>query len=381
LHDGASAEGNQLGGDGPASTADTGGGGGGDAAVESATTDSTSPEAAMQDQTSPTDSSMQDVVTPKDAVAESAPSESGSDTSTGGDTGTGSETGTTCSSATGCYVIPSGWTLVAFAPSQGTACPTGFAAAAPTNLVEGPNTTNVCSCGACSIGTQPTCPGGPIAVDYGYAIGGNCGTTTTALADSPVGGCDTDVPTLPLGMSYSGINLKLTPPAATGAQCTSAGTASGTLTYADEDRACTMDSAQAAGCSGDDCTPNLAAPYVACVVKSGDVACPGAPFTVQHVVGTSATLTCAGCGCDVSAVCTGTVSFFTDNMCTMGDFDVKADGTGCYAAAAPGGGLGGTRYGSYKYAANPPGNVSCAVTGTSAANLALTNEETICCVP
>jgi hypothetical protein len=310
---------------------------------------------------------MQDVVGPNDAPAETTPSESGSETST------------TCTSATGCYVIHGGWTLVAFAPSQGTACPTGFATAAPTNLVEGPDTTGACSCGACTIGTQPTCPTGPIGVDSDtHAIIGNntCGTTDAPVANNPAGGCDTDLPT---NINYSLSDMKLVPPAATGGQCSSAGTP-GTLTYADMDRACVMDSAQAAGCNGDECTPNLPSPYVACVFKSGDVACPGAPFTEQHVVGTAGTLTCSACDCSVSADCTGTMTLYTDTGCTMGAFALKAD-TGCYPAAAPGsGGFTGTHYGSYKYAGNAPATVACAASGSSAASVTLANEQTVCCV-
>ncbi len=272
---------------------------------------------------------------------------------------------------------------MAFAPSQGTACPNGFATASPTEVVEGPNTTNACACGTCSVGTQPTCAAGAIATFYdihGPATN-TCGlpANPAQLGNNPAGACDTDL----YKGNEDGLDLKFVAPGASGGQCTSAGQATGNITYASQDRVCTADNGQAAGCNGNQCTPNLAAPYLACVAQTGAVSCPaGSAFTQQHTVGTSVTLTCSACGCNVSATCGGHVALFTDNACKNGETDIAADSQ-CHAGPAAGtGGIGGTDFGSYEYVADAPSNVACASTGTSTAgNVALTSEGTICCVP
>ncbi len=317
---------------------------------------------------------------------------SGGDAANGGDTSPGSEgggqdqsspesstmdvgpvdTGPGC--GTGCYVIPGGWSLVAFAPSQGTACPNGFATAAATNLVESPITTNSCECATCMIGTQPTCAAGSIPSYYDiHGIGPmNCGSMGNNLANTPAGACDTG------GLAaadYSALDLKFVAPDASGGACTSAGQPTGSLSYGGNDTECTPDSPTAAGCNGDECTPGLMSPYMACVVQSGSVSCPaGSVFSVQHVVGTSGTLMCGACGCNVTATCGGRVELFTDGSCKDGEFDVGADSV-CHDG--PGGVN--TNFGSYKYVANAPTGVGCAPSGSSTASVALANEQTICC--
>jgi hypothetical protein len=149
------------------------------------------------------------------------------------------------------------------------------------------------------------------------------------------------------------------------------------VTYAAHDRACTADSNASAGCTGNQCTPTLPPTYKPCVVSAGQVACPGAPFTVQHVVGTAATYTCSVCGnCAVTADCTGTMKLFTNGGCTQNELDVAADGQ-CHVANAPQ-----DSYSNYEYQKAPPSNVGCNVTGSSSAQgVSLAGEETICCPP
>jgi hypothetical protein len=339
LTDGATAEGASSSSSGSSSGS---GGSGGDAAGEG----SPGNEGGGQDQSSPESSTM-DV----------APT----------------ETGPTC--GTGCYTIPSGWSLVAFAPSQGTMCPTGFTGAGATNLVEGPITGSACECAACQIGTQPTCAAGSIPSDFDVKGVGpmNCGTMGNTLTNNPAGVCDTGG-LATTGVNYSSLDLKFVAPGASGGACTSAGQATGSLSYTGNDTECAPDSSMAAGCNGDQCTPNLMAPYQACVVQSGDVPCPSSVFTVQHVVGTSGTVTCSACGCNVSAMCGGKVALFTDGNCMDNEFDVGAD-SACHGG--PGGTM--TYFMSYKYIANNPTTVACAPSGTSAADVTLANEQTICC--
>jgi hypothetical protein len=279
-----------------------------------------------------------------------------------------------CSVANGCYVIPSGWHLVAFAGSQGSACPTGFGT--PTNLYEGPNTSDVCDCPSCTVGTAPSCASGAIGVFFGLAGDTTCATAATPPQNNnnPPGACLNDLPKT----AISGISVRLVPAnQPTGGTCTSPGVGD-TVPFAASDESCAPTSAQAAGCTGNTCTPSIPAPFHACVAKAGATSCPaGSPFSALHVVGTGYTLTCSGCSCTISATCSGgTMELYTDQKCNTGELALAADG-GCYPTGAPAN----VTYQSYEYAANPPTNVSCAATGSSTPSGSLQNEEAICCVP
>jgi hypothetical protein len=291
-----------------------------------------------------------------------------------------------CTTANGCYVIPSGWQLVAFAPSQSSACPTGFASAQPENFVELP-ITGGCACAGCSNGTPPTCTGA-VSDDYDdpsafLGAQGSCSEQgePAALKNTPPGQCGTDLYNGGTGigqLSYKDFDLKYVPPTTvTGGTCSNVGNVSGTPTYAAEDRACTPDNAQSGGCNGDQCTPSFPSPYQVCIAQNGGQTCPS-PFTNQHTVGTSANYTCSSCGCAVTATCNqgGTMKLFTDNKCTQGELDVPADGM-CHASNAKS-----DSYDSYIYAANPPQDIGCTSSGTSSPQgTSLQGEQTICCAP
>ena len=367
LDSSSTAEGGSSGGSsgGASSGGDDGSSGDGSASGSgSGGADSTAPDSSVAETGSPVDSS-----TPDTYVVEAGPPP--------------------CTVANNCYVIPSSWQLVAFttgtsAPTAN--CPNGFATAQPTNLDEGPITSGACSCAACTTSTQPTCPSGPIQVAYDQKNlpgSGQCGTagnpSTQDNKPNGPGGCDTDmytgnIPTL----GYAALDLKYTPPDATGGQCASAGTESGTVTYSAQDRTCMPDSQASAGCVGNQCTLTLGSPYQVCVFQSGAQGCPGTPFTHQHFAGTGTMLTCSSCGCNVTATCSGTMKLFTANNCsTTGgqqEDDIAADGQ-CHSSNT-----GNNTFQSYEYAGNPPAGVACNATGTSnAQNVTLQNEETICC--
>jgi hypothetical protein len=200
----------------------------------------------------------------------------------------------------------------------------------------------------------------------------------STLGNNPGGACDTDI----YNGNYDGIDLKFVAPGPSGGQCSSAGQATGTVTYGSQDRACTPDSATSGGCSGDECTPSLPSPYLACVVQSGSNPCPsGSSFTQQHLVGTGSDVACSACGCNVTATCSGKVALFVDKACTLGETDIPAD-SACHDGPPSGAGDGGmTDFYSYKYIADAPGSVACAPTGSSNATVTLANEQTVCCVP
>lgn len=297
------------------------------------------------------------------------------DSSTVVDTGTPDHA--PCTAADGCYVIPPNWQLVAAAADRSAACPAGFAATEPADLDEGPDASNACTC-SCSIAGEPTCPTSPVVMSVdkiGFAGAGLCAQGSASMANTPAGGCNTDLYTGNTPPQYSALDVEYTPPAAVGGQCSSAGTGSGNVTYTAERRACVPDSAQSAGCTGEECTLTLAAPYDVCILQSGVQTCPGAPFTEQHLVGTGTSFTCSDCSCSVTASCAGTMELFMDGNCMQQELDVPADGQ-CHDPNAPNG-----TYNSYVYLPDPPQGVACTTTASTAEDVALQNKGTLCCAP
>lgn len=293
-----------------------------------------------------------------------------------GDTGTSA---VACDGGPGCVVVPPGWTLVAFASSQSAACPAGYAT--PDDLIEGPDASNACSCSACTVTGPPSCASGSVAVYYDTVTApgsGQCGTpgVSPMLDNSPAGQCGSgsDV----YHGDYSLYDIEYIPPPASGGSCSAPGSATGAVTYAAQDRTCVPQTPQAAGCVGDACMPDLAAPYSACIMQSGVAACPPGPLGVQHLAGSGVSFGCSACGCSVSATCTGTVTLYTDTKCTKTGVTIPADGS-CNritTLAGPGTHV----YEAYTYAGNAPTSPSCTASGTSSAeNLALAQQVTLCC--
>lgn len=280
----------------------------------------------------------------------------------------------------GCYVVPGGWTLVGFVGDQTTSC---FANSSSSTVFEGPSG-GTCTCG-CTMTSQPACASGPIGVNYDNHMSGQTGTC--GLAGQPstmnnMGSCATDmyVPQF-LGPNYPQIDLEYLPPAPSGGGCgTSATPDQGSVTYSGSDTFCTPNTSPCT--AGMPCTPNLPSPFSVCIEQSGDVACPGATFTQKHLVGGAATFGCgSGCTCSVpsSAPCTGTMKLYTDNNCTMSEYDIAASSAGM--CVAPGAGEKNV-YNSYHYVADQAATVTCSSAGSSSpTNLALTSPTTICCAP
>ncbi len=281
-----------------------------------------------------------------------------------------------CSEANGCITIPGGWSLVAVETTQADACPTGFAGTAPNNVVETPTVpASACGCGACDVTTPPSCAAVPVNVYYdGFGcLQGQCGCAGQPAqnANAHAGMCNTDLYT----GGTTGFDFRFAPGPATGGAC-SAPVAELTqnVTYAGHERVCVQDSPTSGNCSGDQCTPGFAAPYRACISQSGHQTCP-AVFTTAHYVGNAASYTCAACGCAPEAKCDGTMTYYTDTMCSAGAKAFTADGTSCAAS-------GGSMYGSYEFAGTlATSSTTCTLTAGAPSNVALTNELTVCCQP
>jgi len=269
--------------------------------------------------------------------------------------------------------VPTGWTLVAFAPDQTTPCPSG---STQSNVFEGPDASTACQCN-CTLTTTPKCPPAPINNNFDADGSLSCGTGGVPGQGANSSSCNTDMynGTIP-GLGYTHLDLEYTPTAtATGGVCTNQTLSHpGNVTYGSSDRVCKPNTEP---CTGNECTPSFGT-FQVCVAASGSQPCPGSTFTQPHVVGGAATFTCDASGCMCTAIadaCTGTMSLFTDTSCKNGKLDIPADGK-CHASKAPS-----DTYYSYKYTPGPL-NSSCNPGGTSAAqNVTLTNEQTICCAP
>jgi hypothetical protein len=277
-----------------------------------------------------------------------------------------------CAGSSGaCVTVPSGWTLVAFAPAQTSPCPSGFAASASQDVVEGPSAPGACSCGTCHVTQPPSCAAGTIAVNFDNASTGMCDKVAnpSPLSNSPAGSCLTDI----YQGDYSVYDVQYTAPPPGGGACASAAvqTASA-VSYAAKDRVCQPDSSQAAACDGGMCHPGLSGPYAACIAAPGSVACPPGPLSVAHQVGTSASFSCADCSCSVTASCSGTLTLYTDTGCTRGAYGISTGVCVGISSAAT--------YKAYEYTAGAPTNVACqAGAAGPAQNLALTSPQTVCC--
>jgi hypothetical protein len=278
----------------------------------------------------------------------------------------------------GSFVVPIGWSVVAFAGSPEAGCPSGFAAN-PVGVVFGVETpaAGACSCDSCSVSTPPSCVVGEIAGEYDLNGSRTCGTVSQPLANAMSGGCNTDNPH---GRIYTS-DVEWTPPGPTNGACNAAPPTAhpNQVAFGGQGLACSPEADAGNGCyDGGVCSPALSAPFMLCVAQPGDVACPATSFTVAYHVGTGASLSCSGtCGCAVGATCTnGTVTYYRDTECTNPMTFVMAANGACNPANG-----GGNTFGSYVYSATVEG-VTCSVSGTpTAIDVGLTGEETICCVP
>jgi hypothetical protein len=275
-----------------------------------------------------------------------------------------------CSLEQGCITVPAGWTLIAVDPTQAASCPNGFAQAGPTDVFEGPNVANACACPACTVTQKPDCASGAVKVFYDNG-GGACASAGVPSQNNnnPGGQCGTD-----LFKGSATTDAKFVPPGPTGsASCTAAGQMNRQkVTFASKARVCRPDSPASAKCMGNQCTPQLAAPYVACIQAAGNASCPS-PFTSQHDVGTDVAVTCAACTCSATATCSGTMTYYTDVACQNGATPFPADGL-CHASGTT------QSFSSYKYAG--VATVACTIGIPPAAqSTTLVGKQTLCCLP
>ena len=264
-----------------------------------------------------------------------------------------------------CLPLPDGWRLVVETPlttGAAPACPQGYGAASDVGAGPKPRA-DACDCATCTIAQKPTCAG---AVSNSYSYGGNCGSSSSALGNSPAGQCGTDLYTGDLSTAEE----RYTMPGPSGGSC-SPGAAvahADRVDFAERARLCDGNSR----CSGSTCDARVTPPFRACFSSDGDRACP-AGFPEKHVVGASAAFDCAStCGCTVATrTCAPILNLYASATCAGVPHSVPADGV-CRS------GFSGS-YNSYKVTTAP--DATCAPSGGNpvANNVRLDAMTTVCC--
>ncbi len=330
------------------------------------------PEADSGSESAP-DTSPADVLDdmgPADAVSDAGPDEGGPYEDDAG-------AGARCDADAGCYVIPDGWSLVAYSTVQ-TACPEGFASAPPTNFSGSAEPTTACTCGGCTMNYVPTCNAFGVVGFYGAEDPGPsaCGTAYPPgdFYNNNPGTCQTN---LPQG-DYAGRALEYLPAPPEGS-CGAAGPGvlTSPVTFPWQGEVCSPDSAVSAGCIGNVCTVGLPPPFRVCVSNSPFRECPAnSVFTEPYLEAAGPSASCSTCNCAVTATCSGTVQLFSDTACMGSEFDVPADGQ-CHSSPP---GIG--PIASYRYTATAPTNVSCVPDVTTATVMTSWQKTvTVCCAP
>jgi hypothetical protein len=277
-----------------------------------------------------------------------------------------------CTNATGpCVVVPSGWSLVAFAPAQAAACPAGFDTAPSEDLFEGPSASAGCSCSSCTVTQQPTCAAGAIDVHYDTDFSGTCGTVATPspLSNTPAGACLTDI----YQGSYALYDAQYTAPAPSGGACSAPAIANpAAVTYTSKDRVCQLNDPQAASCAAGVCKPDVSGSYAACIASPGHLPCPATALSVAHYLGSDTSFTCADCACSFTGTCSGTLTLYTNTGCTAGAYAISTDVCVGISSRAT--------FNAYKYTGGTPKISGCQADAPGAPqNVALAGEQTICC--
>ena len=214
---------------------------------------------------------------------------------------------------------PAGFHYVSYQADRGAACPAG---ATTFDVITGVGDSVTCNC-PCKVAPPDCATGNLVRTSDNDPINATCGLTGTVLsAAAPT--C-TPFQNFQIGLST---HIKVGPPPVVGV-CSAEGKPDLTSLKATLGRVCDAP----ADCSGIVCGGPKR-----CVAQAGDVACP-AGFANKTLVGATVSAKCEACGaCKADVQCDGTLSFFSDNACTMGQVDMPADNM-CVARPVNSGGV------------------------------------------
>ena len=261
-----------------------------------------------------------------------------------------------CNTPTGPCVqaLPVGWELILFESTRTTGCPVNFTA---TELVANPTVgAGACDC-SCTVNSGATCTQGMMATKYGDD--NTCPTVGLTL-NIPNGNCNA------ITSNIRGFYSSTPLPAVVA--CTASTVTNNSTVTSTAMRQCSVP----ANCREDICDGSeVPEGFSACLVRTGDVACP-AGWDTKTVVGTGADLTCTSCTCQASANCTnGRITFYSNTGCgtQLAAFDVNdvCQSTG-----------GGGAIRSFRYTATVQ-NQRCTADGMKMGTVALAGTRTVCC--
>jgi hypothetical protein len=254
-----------------------------------------------------------------------------------------------------CATIPQGFRPVRLGDANA-ACPNGWTSA---DGFSSPTASDgACTC-ACNVTQNPDCTQGKIARGYDDTINATCTNAATTLLGN--GGLCTQIGGT---LYFNHGHYVADPPPPSGGACTydaqlDKGKLSGTAA-----RLC----APPQSCQGQICDGGAV-----CVATDGDQACPS-DFPTKTLVGDAVTGTCGTCGpCTATGTCTGTISFYSDQLCQTTSTDVTADAV-CKANTI----ASTTGFVSYVWKGSLLKG-SCAGTPSSTATPALDKPVTVCC--
>jgi hypothetical protein len=261
--------------------------------------------------------------------------------------------------------LPAGWSLVVYEANRGP-CPPGYGGGhdGVSGATAGPG---ACSC-TCTLTAQPACDHGTVATQWAAQAPppgpGPCASPGTPL--QPNGsGCTAFPVATQLSGAFSG-----EPFAPTGGSCTAAVSADPSKVSKGAVRTCDVPTSD----SESVCLGSAPAGFSACISTSGDLPCPGGPFSQRWLVDDDLELVCPACAlCIVTGTCANAqVKFYSDQGCGTLVATFACDGS-CQGA---GSGANQT-VAAYEYTAQPKG--SCVVAPAGPPKFTPVTPRTLCC--
>ena len=276
----------------------------------------------------------------------------GGDAIVGNDTGP-IDGGPSCEAK--CATIPQGFRPVRLGNAN-SACPSGWATA--DGFTNPSASDGACTCN-CNVTQNPDCTNGKILRAFDDTSSPTCGNNATTLNGN--GGLCTQIGGT---LFFNHTHYVADPPPPSGGACQFDAQLDNKKLTGTAARVC----APPQSCLGQICDGGAV-----CVATDGDHACPS-DFPTKTLVGEAVTATCGSCGsCTAAGTCTGTISFYQDQLCQTTGTNVTADAV-CKANTI------GSTTGFVAYTwSGSLAKASCAGTPSSTATPALANPVTVCC--
>jgi hypothetical protein len=257
--------------------------------------------------------------------------------------------------------VPAGWSLALFETGRA-ACPADGSASHDA-VAGGDAGPGACTC-SCKMGGPVSCETGTLQLASGAATAACGGPATSVAVSSEFCATLPEAVAMPAYMAVPAL-----PPS--GSCSATVATNPADLTK-DDVRWCDVPSGGAESV----CTGAAPAGFSACIVHTGDTACPdGSAFGTRTLVSDDVALSCSPCStCTLTGTCgSATVAFFSDGNCNNAVIGLTADGTCSPTDVAN------VSAGSVLYNATVADAGSCVGGGTSATVAPTGTTTTVCC--